>query len=452
MLNKRFTTRVAAFIAGRKLLDRGGTYIVALSGGADSVTLALVLRQLGYQVEAAHCNFRLRGEESDRDEEFCRLFCAENNIELHVVHFDTKEFARLHKISIEMAARKLRYAYFEQLRKDIGAADICVAHHGDDTVETVLMNLIRGTGIHGLTGIAPRNGHIVRPLLCVFRHEIETVLNEAGQSYVTDSTNLEDDVVRNKIRLNLLPMMRQINPSVSESISATAERISDAAKVFDAVIETAVGRVSERFDDGSATVLLDALSRETAPEYVLFSILKDYSFTPSQVMTVFRSLHSESGREFTSSTHQLLVDRGKLIIEPLEAKPLSPMKVPEPGTYVVGGTLRLRFEVVSADIFKLDKSPLCACLDASRVLFPLTVRTAKQGDRFIPFGMKGSKLVSDYLTDRKKTLFEKRRQLVIEDASGRIAWLVAERPDNRFRLTDKTRRVLIMTLEDCRQV
>lgn len=446
MLNKRFLGTVAGFIAKRGLLGRDALHIAALSGGADSVALTLALRQLGYAVEAAHCNFRLRGEESDRDEAFCKAFCEDNGIKLHIAHFDTTGFASLHKISIEMAARKLRYSYFEQLRRDIGAADICVAHHKDDTVETVLMNLVRGTGIHGLTGIASRNGNIVRPLLCVFRRDIEAALREAGQAYVTDSTNLEDDVVRNKIRLDIIPMMRGINPSVSESIAATAERLSDAAAVFDAAIGKAAAAVSESLPDGSAAISTDKLLGEAAPEAVLFSILRGYAFTPPQAEQVFSSIGSEAGRVFTSPTHQLLVDRGRLIIEPKPAAPMRPMRIPEEGLYSCAGGVRLRFELAGADGRAISKSRSEASLDAARAAFPLTVRQAMQGDRFTPFGMSGTKTVSDYLTDRKKTLFEKRRQLVVTDSQGRIIWLVGERPDNRCRITGKTRQILRITL------
>ena len=207
--------------------------LVALSGGADSVCLLMAMKRLGYAIEAIHCNFHLRGAESDRDEEFCKSLCEREQIPFHTVHFDTKTYAEVHKISIEMAARELRYNYFEQLRKAIDAEAILVAHHMNDSVETLLMNLIRGTGIHGLQGIKPRNGNIIRPLLCVSRKEIVEWLGEIGQDYVTDSTNLEDDVTRNKLRLNIIPLLEEINPAASENIAKTALRMVEAGKVFD---------------------------------------------------------------------------------------------------------------------------------------------------------------------------------------------------------------------------
>ena len=211
--------RVEAFIKKERLIIWEGLHLVALSGGADSVALLLVLKQLGCHIEAVHCNFHLRGEESDRDESFVKNLCSEQDIKLHLIHFDTNEYAAVHQVSIEMAARELRYRYFEQLRQDIGAETICVAHHRNDAVETLLMNLMRGAGIHGLTGIHPKNGAIVRPLLCVSRDEIEDYLHARGQAYVTDSTNLQPDVLRNKIRLQLLPLVEEIYAGATENIA-----------------------------------------------------------------------------------------------------------------------------------------------------------------------------------------------------------------------------------------
>lgn len=446
MLNKRFLQKLSKFIASHKLMECNGKYLVALSGGADSVALSLALRELGFDVVAAHCNFHLRGDESDRDEMFCRRFCERNGIKLHVTHFDTEGFAKLRKISIEMAARHLRYAYFKQLAEDIGASAVCVAHHQDDSVETVLLNLIRGTGIHGLTGIKPKNGGIVRPLLCVTRNEIETVLAEVGQDFVTDSTNLVDDVVRNKIRLDILPLMKEINPSVSDSIAKTASRVADVADALDDVVGGVASVLVKEKAKGVVVIHADRLMTGPAPEYVLFRLLKGYSFVPSQIEQIYASVSTGSGRVFVSSTHRLLIDRDCIVVEPLAESGRRPMLVPECGVYVYDDSMKLRFERVERDSgFKVSADKCFCFADASVVKFPLTVRTVEVGDRFVPFGMKGSKLVSDYLTDRKFNLFDKQRQLVVADAHGRIVWLVNQRPDERYRITDTTETVLKIT-------
>lgn len=446
MLNKSFLQKVSKFIALHQLMQRDRKYIVALSGGADSVTLALALKELGYTIEAAHCNFHLRGEESNRDELFCQKFCNDNGIALHTTHFDTEGFARLRKISIEMAARHLRYTYFNQLATDVNASAICVAHHQDDSVETVLLNLIRGTGLHGLTGIKPINGNIVRPLLCVTRHEIEAALYEAGQEYVTDSTNLVDDVVRNKIRLDILPLMKEINPSVSNSIAATAARVAEAAAALDTMVES-TARIAETRHGGSTHISIPAIMAEPASSYILFGLLKDYNFTPSQIGQIHSSMTAEPGRIFLSSTHRLLIDRNHLVIEPKEETALRPIVIPECGLYVIRNGMKIRVEKVSRgngfDIPTADKR--CCMADAAKITFPLTVRPAAPGDRFKPFGMNGSKLVSDYLTDRKFNLFDKQRQLIMTDAEGHTVWLVGLRPDERTRITGQTTEAIKIT-------
>lgn len=442
--------KISGFIERNELLSRQGKYIVALSGGADSVALLIVLKALGYHIEAAHCNFHLRGDESDRDEGFCKKLCREHGVGFHVVHFDTRTYADLHKVSIEMAARELRYDYFEKLRRDIKADGICVAHHRDDSVETVLINLIRGTGVHGLTGISPRNGHVVRPMLCVSRSEIIDFLDYIGQDYVTDSTNLVDDVVRNKIRLNIIPLMKDINPAVCENISKMSYRLREAEKVIEnAFIKEGFKEVKEGFKEENVySIDVKKLQAQPSPEYVLFYLLSGCGFSPAQVGQIAGSLDARPGRMWESSTHQLLFDRGRIIVGRKDNALPKAMRMPECGTYVCtsGQKISIRMESVGEG-FKISKDKECVCLDAGKVVFPLTLRPVANGDRFVPFGMKGSKLVSDFLTDKKKTLFEKRRQLVVSEAGGGIVWVVGERPDNRFRITDTTVKALVLSIE-----
>lgn len=430
---------VSAYIARHNMLDLKKKHIVALSGGADSVALLLIMLSLGYDVEAAHCNFHLRGDESCRDERFVSELCSRRGVPFHTVHFATADYASLHKVSIEMAARELRYRHFEQLRRDIGAADICVAHHSDDSVETLLMNLVRGTGIHGLAGIRPVNGYIRRPLLCLSRSDIEGYLSARGQDYVTDSTNLVADVTRNKFRLNIIPLLKEINPSAADNIRRTAEYVSEAVRVFDDAM--AAGRARVTVAGGAIDV--SRLSAEPSPECLLHSILGGYGFTPSQVEQVYAGIGvPSSGRVYHSPRFDLLIDRGRIIIEP-QFVAAGPLKMPEPGVYVIAGGRRLSVSIDDIDSgFVLPRSAAEVCLDASGIKFPLTLRPAVAGDRFVPFGMRGSKLVSDYLTDRKRTLFEKRRSMVLTSAGGEIIWLVGERPDNRFRITERSRRAV----------
>ena len=438
--------KIAHFIEQHKLLSKDKKYIVALSGGADSVCLLLVLQRLGYDVEAAHCNFKLRGEEADRDEQFCVELCKKNDIKIHLVHFDTNFYAISHKISIEMAARELRYSYFENLIRDIGADAVCVAHHQNDCAETVILNLVRGTGIQGLAGIQPKRDNIVRPLLCVSRDEIESFLAREGQDFITDSTNLDDLYVRNKIRLNIIPMMEKINSAAVQNIVKTAIRLSEANKVFSHSIEEASMRVSDSTAEG-LVIDIEKLKKEVSTEYTLFNILKNYGFNPDQIEAIDSNLEAPTGTIYLSESHQLLFDRGKMIVTERSNSAIS-LKIPETGKYVFGDkgeALKVELKTIDST-FTISKDKNIATLDAQNIRFPLIFRNARNGDRFVPFGMKGSKLVSDYLTDRHRSLNEKRSQMVVEDADGRIIWLAGERTDNRFRVDAATTEVLIITL------
>ena len=436
--------KVADFIEREELLSRDGLHLVALSGGADSVALLLVMKELGYRIEAAHCNFHLRGEESNRDEEFVKMLCKRHDVPIHLIHFDTEEYASLHQVSIEMAARDLRYQYFHQLCHDIGADSVCVAHHRDDAIETFLMNLIRGAGIHGLTGIRPKNGQIIRPLLCVSRQEIEDYLHSKGQDFVTDSTNLIDDVVRNKIRLRVLPLLREINPNVANNIDKTANYLRQAEKILDNELSVQKSSLIQNNEvSESQSVAISQLLQLPSPELFLHEWLTQMGFNSSQTEQIFTHLIGQSGREFSSPTHTLIIDRNQLVVEPLKS-PMKTMKIPETGHYRYADDLRFSF-IISDDV-TISKSDNSITLDTEKVQFPLTIRSLQPGDTFCPFGMKGHKLVSDFLTDRKMNILEKRRQLVVTDAKGEIIWLVGLRTDNRYKVEKKTRSVLRITV------
>lgn len=438
MLNK-----VSDFIVKHQLLSHDALHLVALSGGADSVALLLILQQLGYQIEAAHCNFHLRGEESDRDEDFVKSLCKKLDIPFHVIHFDTKEYASLHKVSIEMAARELRYGYFRQLSQDICAASVCVAHHRDDVVETLLMNLLRGSGIHGLIGIRPKNGPIVRPLLCVSREEIEQYLHSIGQDYMTDSTNLVDDVMRNKIRLHVLPLLKEINPKAAENIDMTSQYIREAEKIFDESIEKQKADLVQWASNGFTSVSIPRLIKLPSPEYFLHEWLSPCGFNGQQIEQIVSHLKGEAGREFQTSTHTLVIDRETLILAPCQV-PMKTIKMPEEGRYRYDENTT--FVVKLSNDLTISKTYDCITLDAATVHFPLTIRPVQTGDRFCPFGMEGHRLVSDFLTDLKLSILDKRRQLVITEGNGRIIWVVGLRNDNRFRVTEKTSEILRLSI------
>lgn len=435
---------VSAFIRRHALLSPAATHIVALSGGADSVALLRVLLALGFRVEAAHCNFHLRGAESDRDEAFCAALCQRLGVPLHRAHFDTRAYMALHKVSLEMAARELRYAWFARLRADLGAATVCVAHHSDDNVETVLINLLRGTGPQGLAGIKPRNGHIVRPLLCVSRQDILAYLRTLGQDWVTDSSNLHADVLRNKLRLDIIPALERVCPAAKVGIHRTARNMQDACLVLADAERGMRGRVGEPLS-------IPALLAEPAPQYALHVLLAPYGFTSAQTaeMAARMAGPDATGTQWYSATHRALIHRQQLLLRPL-AKDAAPQSyaIPLCGTYRLapGLSLRVAQSAVPSQGATPPKEPWRVWLDADTVRFPLTLRHPAQGDAFVPFGMTGRKLVSDFLTDRHRSRFQKEAQWLVADATGRIVWLAGERIDNRCRTTTDTRQVVEMAL------
>ena len=427
----------------------GGVLLVALSGGADSVCLLLALKELGYDVHALHCNFELRGTESDGDEAFCRRLCRKHDLPLTVKHFRTRSYATRHHISIEMAARELRYQWFEEQRQELGAQAICVAHHRDDNIETLLLNLVRGTGIHGLTGMKVKSGYVVRPLLNVAREDIETWLDERQQEWITDSTNLDPDAaLRNKIRLQLLPLMEEMNPNVRETLAATATRFAEAEALYDDAVADERQRVERT--DGSISVA--ALKTATSSATVLHEILHPRGYSAEQVREIHDSMEGESGKMWESREGwRLLRDRGRLLMQKDSDEASHPSPdgdyMPLEGLYEPrrGVRLLIRRQAIDPTTFVVPRDASTVCFDLEKLTLPLTIRPTRDGDRFQPFGMKGTRLVSDLLTDMKLSLFDKERQYVI--CSGeRIAWVVGLRSAAGYEVDANTRHVMTITL------
>ena len=420
--------KVKEFIEKEDLFSKQDKILVALSGGADSVALTRILITLGYHCEVAHCNFELRGEESDRDEDFVRNFCRSLNIKCHSIHFETRRYAAQQSISIEMAARELRYNWFSKICEESDCQVVAVAHHKDDSVETMLLNLIRGTGINGLLGIRPKNGNVVRPLLCASRQEVVAYLHRMNQTYVTDSTNLEDEYTRNKIRLNLLPLMEEINPSVKDGLVKTASYLNDISKVYQQAIKESIDRI---FITPEKEISIEKLMNEPAPQALLFEVLSPLGFNSTQVEEVYGSLNGQPGKRFISSQWQVVKDRDLLLIEKVKTANDKPQIIFE--------------EVLFTKEFVIPKDKNTACFDANKFKGVISIRKWEKGDYFIPFGMKGKKLVSDFMTDSKFSLLKKEQQWVLS-CNDQIAWLIGERTDNRFRIDDSTQKVIIAKL------
>lgn len=429
---------VQLYIDNLQLLVPKQNVIVGLSGGADSVALLNLLVTLGYPCIAAHCNFHLRGEESIHDEEFARTFAEKLNVPFKKIDFDTREFAKEKHLSIEMAARELRYEWFERIRQEYNAQAVAVAHHQDDSVETFLLNLMRGAGLRGLTGIAPKNGYIVRPLLCVTREDIINYLKESGLGFVTDSTNLSDAYTRNFIRLNLIPMMEKISPSVKKMIIRTSDYLSEAESIYLHEVERA-----RKYLWKDNKLLIKELLACPAPKTILFELLRPYNFTTLVVDNIFSTLEKTSGKLFYSSTHRIIKDRDFLILSE-NKKVKEAVYTIYPQEKLLEFPIKLSFELISANMgYSFKKDHFTAYFDFSKLTFPLLLRRWRHGDWFIPFGMRGRKKLSDYFNDNKFSLLQKEECWLLCSGDD-IIWIIGERTDNRFRVTPATNNVIVV--------
>ncbi|NLV52453.1 MAG: tRNA lysidine(34) synthetase TilS [Bacteroidales bacterium] len=422
------TEQVKNTIKAQDLLKEGARVVVGLSGGPDSVCLALVLHELGYEVIGAHCNFHLRGEESLRDEQFVIGLCEENGWKLYQTDFDTQEVAQREKVSIEMAARSLRYGWFEQIRKEAEAEAVAVGHHLDDNTETMLLNMARGTGIRGLCGMQAKRGRVIRPLLNVTSQHILSYLQERTQSYVTDHTNLEDIYARNIVRLDVMPLLKRINEGVSQNISSTMENLNEVRRVYEHAISEAIAQCSLINELGELVIQLNVLHKQVSPISVLHALLAPMGFNRPQMKEMLKA-KNQSGRIFVAKDRRVLIDRERLIVE-----------AESYGIPLVHQLLMDRKDV------RIEKDARYAYFDADKLHGPLKMRLCKEGDSFAPFGMGGKrKLLSDYLTDQKVSLFAKQHQWLLMDGEE-IAWVVGMRSSDIYRVDKETKRILVCFL------
>lgn len=432
--------KVLSFIKSEGLFSPDSRIIVAVSGGADSVMLLRVLVSAGFDCVAAHCNFHLRGDESDRDQSFVESLCAELSVPLEIVHFQTEEYAAQHKLSIEMAARELRYGWFEQIRVKHGADVIAVAHHADDVVETFLMNIVRGTGIHGLTGIKPVAGRIVRPLLGIYRSEIEEYMRLNSFAYVTDSTNLQQDYLRNKFRLSVIPLLQSVNPAAKANVLSDIGHLRDVEAIYNARVSQLRQTVVNEGADGELRIVISELLATEAPSTLLFEYLSPLGFTATQCSDMVESAKSANvGRVWQSQSHTSYLDRGVFTVKPSREDDSSEVIVTEEDVREGKKAGGLSFAIMPSAEVRFSKGNAVAYADLDKVAFPLVVRTWRAGDVVCPLGMNGrAKKVSDVLIDSKISISKKSAVKVVVDATGKIMWVVGLRSDERFSLTEKT--------------
>jgi tRNA(Ile)-lysidine synthase len=432
-------SRFVEYIKEKQLFEPSQRVLLAVSGGIDSMVLLHLFEKSEFNYGVIHCNFRLRGADSDEDEAFVREQVLNHGVPFFFRPFDTEEYARLNGISVEMAARELRYNYFEEIRSENGYDYIATAHHQDDLMETFFLNLSRKTGIKGLTGIKEKAGHVIRPLLFMGRKEIEDYVRFNFIEYREDYTNNEVIYQRNFIRHRILPLFSELNPSFKNSLPETIQHLREAEDVYSLCIKEAREKVVTTRENEMA-VSIDALLRFPFSKTLLFEILSEYNFNPQVTDQIFQGLKSVSGKQYYSKTHRLVKDREHLFLTRLKAEDERIFYL-EKEDLELFTPFDLTIEKTDIDNFQIVKSSHVACIDLDKLEFPLLIRRWKQGDYFQPLGMTGFKKLSDFLIDEKIPVHEKENIWLL--CSGqKIVWIMGHRLDNRFKISTKTRRVL----------
>ncbi len=434
------------YIISKKLIQKGDKILVAISGGMDSVVLTELLYLLKYNISLAHCNFHLRGEESNKDEAFVKKLATKLNLKLHIKHFDTETFAKENSYSIEEAARLLRYNWFEEIRHKNSLDYIATAHHLDDKIETFFINITAGTGIRGIRSIKEKNNNIIRPLLFAKRRDIENYVNKNNIEYRTDKSNFETKFIRNKFRHEILPKFSDINPSFQETMSKNFDIFSNIEKIYDNYIDNSSKKVVS-YKNGLVYINLKKLLKEIVPETLLFEIIKKYGFNYSQTSDILQFEDNiQSGKQFFSKKYRLLINREDLIISKISEVNNDIFYIEE-NQNRIDKPITLKLGIIKNNKnFKLIKDKKIAYFDADKIKFPLKIRTRKNGDFFHPFGMNGKKLISDYFTDIKLSTFEKESSYLLLSENN-IIWVIGLRTDNKFKITNETKNVLVIQMQ-----
>ncbi len=433
------------YIKKYSLVESEGQILIAVSGGIDSMVMADLFLKGGFHVAVAHCNFLLRGEESDGDETFVEAFCLEHGLKLHVERFETKEFARDKGISIQMAARQLRYSWFEEIRKSFGYHYIALAHNLDDVIETYFINLSRGTGIRGLTGIKQKTGKIIRPLLFATREEIITYHKNHQIRFREDSSNKTVKYSRNRIRHHVIPEFLTINPRFRKNILETISNLNDVEQVYRETIAVKKSEVMSE-DDGRVTINIPQLKALQPTATYLYEFIRPYHF-PKQMMTdIITALDGIAGKQFFSPTHRLIKDRDELIITLLQEDERELFYIEE-DVIQISQPIPVSFtksEVPGKHHFPSDKR--IACIDLDLLDFPLIIRKWRKGDYFQPLGMSNIKKVSDFFVDNKFSIHDKENTWILT-SGNKIAWIMGYRIDERFKITEKSTHMLVVELQ-----
>lgn len=438
---KAFTT----YIENEQLFSKTDKILLAVSGGIDSVVICELFHKAGLKFGIAHCNFQLRKEDSNSDEEFVEALASKYNVRYHSAAFKTSSYAKKNKLSIQLAARQLRYHWFEEIRSEYKYNYIATAHHQDDSIETFFINLVRGTGISGLHGILPKQRKVIRPLLFTNKEEILLFAKKNKLNFREDSSNASDKYTRNKIRHHITPVLKELNPDFENTMANNIHRLKEMEQVYKNGIESKRSEIVKIGKD-AITMSIQNLQKLSPLKSYLYEFLNPYHFNANTVEEIIQSLNKESGKQFFSSTHRLIKDRKSLLITGIEAKPGNKIKVPQEQESIEASDIKLYFKTLKkTENIKFKASNTIANIDFDKLSFPLEIRKWKQGDTFYPLGMKGKKKLSDFFIDKKLSIHQKENTWLLTSA-GKIVWVIGLRIDDRFKITDTTRKIYFAEL------
>lgn len=436
-----------AYIKKYRLFDQKDRLLIAVSGGVDSVVLCELCHQTGFDFIIAHCNFKLRGAESDADETLVKSLGIKYGVEVKTISFETESYAEENKVNIQIAARELRYHWFNQIVDELSINHILTAHHANDNVETVLMNFLKGTGINGLKGISAKDGGIggkvVRPLLFAKKDSLLEFAKANQLEWREDQSNSTNKYTRNYFRNEILPSIEKVIPAIQDNLLENISRFNEVDEIYKIGLSNLTKiLITKKGEDLFIPVL--KLQKMPALSTVLYEVLGNYNFTSNQIPEVIKLISSESGKYMVSSTHRLLKNRQWMILSPLKSKESNVILIEQEDGEILfsNGVIQIKNTEVA---FKINTDKSFAMLDLSNIKFPLLLRKYKKGDYFYPLGMEKKKKLSRFFIDNKLSLDEKENTWVIE-SDKKIIWIVGHRIDNRFKITPKTKSVISFQL------
>ncbi|WP_423147000.1 tRNA lysidine(34) synthetase TilS [Rubrolithibacter danxiaensis] len=437
--------RFLDFVKSNKLFCKNEKILLAVSSGKDSVLMAEFFNAAGISFGIAHCNFQLRGEDSVLDEEFAKQLADSYRVPFYFIRFNTERYAEEQHISIQMAARELRYEWFEQIRSRFNYQYVALAHHKNDAAETMLLNLVRGTGISGLHGILPKRNLLIRPLLFLTAAEIAALVEQNAIAYREDVSNSSTKYARNKIRLEVIPKLKELNPALEQTFTATAKRFAE----LEELISVKVKRLQEELfipSPQGVVISIEKLKALRPLNLLVYELFKEYNFSEPILEDLSEAFEAQPGKVFESATHRLLLDRGNLLLSEKETATSETVSLNKEDQLVFWNNNKLKITNKQASEVEIAKDPKAAFLDASFLIYPIQVRSWKEGDFFYPLGMKGKKKLSDFFTGLKIPRLAKSEIPVLINGNNEIMWVAGYRIDERYKVKPATEKVTIFEL------